>query len=308
MNFYNVEQAAVLDPIIKRYRHPWLFFFLATAIPWALWFTAGYLSRQVARTATIDVVILVCEFAGLLAPVVVAAVLAAKAGLVTDVVSRLTNIGQIRPSFGLFALFGLPAALLIGTGISVLLGYSPDQFLLRGGFTFTSGIVPPWIPLALAPILEELAWHGYGTDALVSRWSVFKASMIFAVMWVLWHLPLASIKNYYQAEIVETGWLSTLNFMVSIFPFMILMNWIYYRCDRNIIITIVFHLAANFGNEIFNTHPDTKAIQTAILLVVSGFVLWHDRKLFFTRPQRKDTGGQSSTRSKPHSGRSHRIT
>ncbi len=284
MSFYSVERPQALDPIIKRYRHPWLFFGLSTAIPWALWFTAGYLSHRPDNSPWVNIAIVVCELGGLLAPVFVAAVLIARAGLVSDALGRLTKLRRIHPGFGLFAAFGLPLALLLGTVISLPLGYSPEQFLLRGGFTFTAGLVPVWVPLTLAPILEELAWHGYGTDALVARWSVFKSSMVFAVIWAFWHLPLASIKGYYQAEVVETGWLSTANFLVSIFPFMILMNWIYYRCDRNILIAIVFHLSANFGNEIFQTHPDTKAIQTAILLIVSGFVLWHDRKLFFTRP------------------------
>ncbi len=284
MSFYNVERDSFLDPITTRYEHPWLFFGLATAIPWALWFAAGYLSHRTEHAFLVDIAVVFCEFAGLLAPVVVAAVLIVRAGLSKDVLGRLTNLHQIRPLFGVFAVLGLPLALLLGTALSLPLGYSPEQFLLRGGFTFTAGLVPVWIPLALAPILEELAWHGYGTDALVARWSVFKTSTIFAVIWALWHLPLASIKGYYQAEVVDTGWLSTVNFLVSIFPFMILMNWLYYRCERSIIVAIVFHLSANFGNEIFRTHPDTKAIQTVILLIVSGFVLWRDRKLFFSRP------------------------
>jgi len=50
-------------------------------------------------------------------------------------------------------------------------------------------------------------------------------------------------------------------------------------------VAIVFHLAADFGNEILMTHPDTKAIQTAVLLLVSAFVLWRERELFFTRPK-----------------------
>lgn len=101
----------------------------------------------------------------------------------------------------------------------------------------------------------------------------------------MWHLPLASIQGYYQAEVVETGWLTTVNFLVSIFPFVLLMNWVYYRTGRNIMVAIVFHLTANFGNEIFATHPDTKAIQTGLLLALCAVVLWRERALFFVRPE-----------------------
>ncbi len=287
VKIYNVEQSRPIDPIVSRYRHPWLFYALATAIPWVLWFSAGALSRRPDRTMTLDVAILLLELFGLLAPVITAAVLIVRAGLAQDVARRLTLRG-VRPAYGLFALLGMPVALLVATAISLLFGYSPEQFGLRGGFSFSAGLLPTWVPLAMAAILDELAWHCYGTDALAARWSVFRTSMVFAVIWALWHLPLASIRGYYQAEVVETGWLATVNFLGSIFPFVILMNWVYYRSGRSVIVAIVFHLAANFGNEIFMTHPDTKAIQTVVLLVVSVIVLWRERALFFTRPVRVD--------------------
>ena len=75
---------------------------------------------------------------------------------------------------------------------------------------------------------------------------------------------------------------------VSVLPFMILMNWLYYRCGRSILVAIVFHVSANVGNELFLTHPDTKVIQTGLLLIVSAVVLWRERRLFFTRPLRQD--------------------
>ena len=51
--------------------------------------------------------------------------------------------------------------------------------------------------------------------------------------------------------------------------------------------TEVLNLAANFGNELFLTHPDTKVIQTALLLVLSVVVVWRDRELFLTPPSRR---------------------
>lgn len=46
----------------------------------------------------------------------------------------------------------------------------------------------------------------------------------------------------------------------------------------------MFHLVANVGNELLLTHPDTKAIQAALVLVVCGIVVWRERELFFTKP------------------------
>src|SRR5690625_6394224 len=55
-----------------------------------------------------------------------------------------------------------------------------------------------------AAILEEFAWHGYGTDTLIRRMNVFAASMLFTFIWFLWHIPLAFIDGYYHNEVVES--------------------------------------------------------------------------------------------------------
>lgn len=273
------------SPVVARYDEPLRFYLLATLIPWVIWFTAGYLSHRAEPPTTL---IAILGMAGLLAPLGVAwALIRRDPVMVRDTLHRMVNFREVRPGFALLAVFLMPGALLVATAGSIPLGYSPDQFLLRGGVSFTAGLIPAWIALTLAPVVEELAWHGYGTDALVSRWTLWRTSIVFAVIWALWHVPLGTIKGYYQAEVVETGALATLNFLVSVFPFVILMNWIYYRSGRNIPVTIVFHLAANVGNEIFLTHPDTKAIQTALLLVLCAVVLWRERELFFTRPARR---------------------
>ena len=101
----------------------------------------------------------------------------------------------------------------------------------------------------------------YGTDSLRSRMNLFKTSMLFAAYWAVWHFHLAGIRGYYHANIAQEGWLYILNFIVSIFPFVILMNWLYYKTNRNILVTVIFHITAGYFNEIFSTHPNSKCIQ-----------------------------------------------
>lgn len=110
---------------------------------------------------------------------------------------------------------------------------------------------------------------------------VFTASMVFTVIWVIWHVPLAFIEGYYHSEVVESGWLYTVNFPASMIAFVIIMNWLYFRCGRSILVPIIFHTSANFSAEIFLTHPDSKLIQTALLLAFSVVVLVRERDLFF---------------------------
>ncbi|MCB1307304.1 MAG: hypothetical protein KDK30_03950 [Leptospiraceae bacterium] len=79
------------------------------------------------------------------------------------------------------------------------------------------------------------------------------------------------------------GPLYVLNFVFSLFVFVILMNWLYYKTGRNILISVIFHLSVNINNEIFATHPDSKFIRTFLLLIDSVYVLIRDRDMFFNK-------------------------
>lgn len=269
------------------YDRPVLFYVLATAVPWAFWFAAAYLSHLPEQTPAVQAWTAVLGLAGLVAPVfVVVGLVWNRPELRADIRQRLVWPKGVRWGFVAGALVLLLASLLAAQAISLLFGYSADQFLLRDGFTFSAGLLPVWVTLLGAALFEEVAWHSYGTDALVTRMRVFTASMLFTVIWALWHLPLAFINGYYHSEVVETGWLHTLNFPLSMVAFVLIMNWLYFRTGRSILITVVFHATANVVNEIFMTHEDTKIIQTALLLIVAAIVVVRDRELFFGRPSR----------------------
>jgi len=273
--------------MIEKYRHPLLFYSLATVIPWAFWFAAGSISNITPLSDDNLRIASVVAFLGLLGPVAVSFWLISRdSELRADVYGRFFNFGAARPIHVLAACCLMPASILLAQAVSLLFGYSASQFVITGSFTFTSGVFPVWFMLILAPVLEELGWHTYGTDCLRSRMSLFNASMLFGLYWGIWHIPLATIRDYYQSNVVEAGWIYGVNFLVSIVPFVLLMNWIYYRTGRNIVLVTVFHVTAGFFNEVFATHPDSKVIQTALLLVLSVVLVMNQRSFFFDRQVR----------------------
>ena len=86
-----------------------------------------------------------------------------------------------------------------------------------------------------------------------------------------------------HSEVVAEGALYTANFVVSMVVFVLLGNWLYMKSGRSILIAVLFHVSANFGNEIFATHPDSKVIQTMLLLLFTLWLLRRERKLFFSQ-------------------------
>lgn len=281
-----------IEPAAYAYNRPGLFYGLATLTSWVLWFGAAYLSHRGDQTPTVQALTATLGLAGLAAPAVVAALLIGRRPeLWADVRQRLFWRRDTKAIYLACAFLLLLVSILAAQAVSLLFGHGVEQFQLRGGFSFSSGLLPVWTILLLAPLLEELAWHGYGTDALLGRFRLFTASMTFAVFWTFWHVPLAFIDGYYQSEVVASGWLYTANFAVSTVPFVLLMNWLYYRTGRSIAVAVIFHVAAGFVNEAFLTHPDSKVIQTGLLLVVSAFVVARNRDLFFGRPRTRAAGG-----------------
>ena len=267
--------------MLDNYRYPFRFFFLSAFIPWSLWLIAAYLSHQ-PGAAQYCLYISALGLAGLCGPLFIAAYYTRKDKvLLRDVTSRFMNINSGGKRYVLASVFLMPASILLAMAISLSFGYDVRQFIISGRATFTSALFPVWFLLVLAPVLEELAWHSYGTDSLRQKFTLFTTSMIFAVYWAFWHIPLALIQGYYHSNLVVEGALYGINFLVSMFPFVLLMNWLYYKSGRNILVTVMVHMTANVFNEIFATHPDSKVIQTGLLLGFAIYLLLTQREFFF---------------------------
>ena len=265
--------------IIKHYRYTKSFYFLSTVIPWSFWLIAGYISHQSPHQQAL---ITTLALLGLVAPTLVSYMLASKEPLVKkDLLRRFFNFNEVPPAYLLGALLIMPISIMLARAVSLLFGYSTAQFTISTEFSFTFGILPAWILLVLAPMLEEIAWHSYGTDALKNKFNLFNTCMIFSLFWGIWHIPLATINQSYQSNVVEVSWIHGANFLLSIFPFVILMNWLYYKTGRNIVITILFHITAGLFNELFSPHPDTKIIQTVLLTILAIFIIVKEKNMFF---------------------------
>lgn len=270
------------EGIIRHYKNPALFFILSTLIPWAFWFAAGYISWITPYQDKYLSIASILACIGLFTPLaVVWGMTTGDKKLRKDISKRFLNFRDIKPVYALLACLIMPTSIMLAQAISLLFGYSAEQFIITGNFTFSSGIFPVWFLLILAPVIEELAWHSYGTDSLRSKFNLLNTSLIFGLIWGVWHMPLSFIRDYYQSNLVNDGMIYSLNFLVSIIPFVILMNWLYYKTGRNIIVAVIFHITAGLFNELFAPHPDTKIIQTILLLILATIIVLKNKKLFF---------------------------
>lgn len=203
--------------------------------------------------------------------------------LIQDFWERLF-LFKISPTNLMVILLLMPCAVFLATGLSLFFGYSTEQFSIAKELSVMKGwaILGIAIPLVLAPIIEELGWRGYGVDSLRAYFNLFTTSMLFALLWAVWHLPAFFIKGYYQNQLWSLGVIYVINFFVSIFVIAILMNWVYYKTGRSIPAIILFHSVLNLSSILFKTEPFTKCIVTVLLGVISIIVIVHDSDFFFS--------------------------
>lgn len=204
--------------------------------------------------------------------------------LINDFWHRLF-LFKMNPVYLMVILFLTPCILFLATAISLLFGYSRNQFSLAQEFSVMKG----WafagiaIPLVLAPIIEELGWRGYGVDSLCAYFNLFQGSVLFGSLWALWHLPAFFIKGYYQNQLWHKGIIYVINFFMSAFIISILMNWVYYKTGRSIPGMILFHSVLNLSSIAFKTEQFTKCIMTLIFTSVIFWLVIYDKVFFFSK-------------------------
>lgn len=177
----------------------------------------------------------------------------------------------------------MPVVVLLSIGISISFGGSTSQLQLAEEFSFSSGFIPVLLLLFLAAALEELGWRGYALDSLQSRYNYLKASLIFSLLWSLWHLPLLWVKDSYQYEIYHQNLWFAVNFFISIIPMGIIISWVCIKNKKSVLAAILFHFIINLSQEILAINQMTKCIETGILIVCCIIIIHNDKRLFFSK-------------------------
>ncbi|WP_135611398.1 MmRce1 family CPBP family CAAX prenyl protease [Methanococcoides sp. AM1] len=269
--------------MIPNYNYkPGIYYLSTFIITYALWFAGAYVSFQDGG----DGLYMLLMLPGLMAPFLISIVMiigSKNVDLRRDFVNRLINIRLIQPKILPVFILIMPLSVLASIFISLLFGGSTSQFQLAEGFSFSTGFVPVLLLLLLAAGFEELGWRGYAFDSLQSRHTYFKASLIFSILWSLWHFPLMFVNNSYQYEIFhESVWYGA-NFFISIVPMGMIISWICIKNRKSIMAAIVFHFIVNMSQEILDISQTTKCIETVVLIIVAAAIIAYDREMFFSR-------------------------
>jgi uncharacterized Tic20 family protein len=155
-----------------KYKRPILFYTLSTIIPRIFWIIAGKLSQTPNPNMMF---ISVLGFIGLLTPMIVAFwLIHNETGLKKDLGNRIFNFKNIKPVYLILTFFLMLGSILLAQAISLLFGYSANQFSITGYYTFSSGVFPVWFLLIMAPVIEELGRHiCHNTTVFQTRFPIY---------------------------------------------------------------------------------------------------------------------------------------
>lgn len=274
---------------------PITYFSITFLVTFALWFAGAYASYQENGEGLYTALML----PGLLTPFIISVVMifrSKNAGLKKEFFNRLTNLKLIQLKMLPAIFLIMPFAILVSIGISLPFGGSVSQLQLAEGFSFSAGAIPVLLLLLLAATFEELGWRGYAFDSLDSRYNFFTASLLFSVLWSLWHFPLIFVQDSYQYEILHQNIWYAVNFFVSIIPMGVIISWMCIKNNKSVPAAILFHFVINMSQEALAMTQTTKCIETAVLFVIAAAIIAYDKELFLskTRLTGKSTPGSLS--------------
>ena len=262
-----------------KYR-PIRYFCIVFAFTWAFWIAAAFLSRSSTDNGMSTILMIL----GLFVPAVTTLVTISTSkstALKRDFKEKITGFYRVKPVNIILSIALMGLIIAASIILSLLFGQSTDQFSFVDGFSFSIGGIPTLLTLVLTAVLEEFGWRGYAQDSLANRFSWFKASVIFGIVWALWHLPLFFILNTYQHGILKMNPWYMVNFFVGIPPMAVLFTWVYVKNSRSILACMIFHFFVNFLQEQIAMTQVTKCVETAVVYIIVTAIVLANKEMFF---------------------------
>lgn len=257
-----------------RYR-PVLFFALAYLFTWIFWIPAIFVRGN---TGTLLMML------GLIAPAVVSTLFVAFSGsdaLKKDLRQKIIGFYKVKWMNVLLAILVFAGITACSILLSLAFGQPLSQFSFTEDFSFTGvGIGSALLTILVASIIEEVGWKGYCEDSIGNYMNWFWESVIFGALWSFWHFPLLFIQGTYQAGLMANP-LYVINFFISGIPLGFIITWVYLASDRSILACMIFHLFVNFMQEKIAMTPETKCVQTIVVIAATVIIVAAKRDMFF---------------------------
>ena len=119
---------------------------------------------------------------------------------------------------------------------------------------------------------EEVGWRGFALPRLQSRASAFRASLVLALGWAVWHAPLFA----FSPGLSNLGFAGAIGWFVSLCLGSVLLTWLFNSSGGSIAAVALFHaaldifIASPVAAELPNVMGALLTVGTLLLIPVFG--------------------------------------
>jgi uncharacterized protein len=125
--------------------------------------------------------------------------------------------------------------------------------------------------LVIGPLPEEIGWRGFLLDQFQARWSALTASLLLAIVWWSWHLPLFALPGYFEAFArTPSPW----DILYGILPSAVLYTWVYNNTGRSVLAVVILHFMENFTGEFLGVAQEVRTLRLALMVALVAVVVW----------------------------------
>ena len=228
------------------------FFLLTFLISWSIWGAARVLLPGASGQLRVAV-----HTVGLFGPTAAAVIMSGCLYGRQGVGDLMMRIARWRLGVGwyLFALFST-----LGIGLGAI-----GVHALVGGATPPANLHVMFAQVISAGLPEEYGWRGFALPHLLKRRSALVSSLIIAIFWVLWHIPISPILN-------DVSFLGI--FLLEVIPLSVLFSWLYINSRGSILLVVLFHLVANAAVYVLNipSSPSLWAIYVGMNWLLAALI------------------------------------
>lgn len=250
-----------------------LFFALAIAISWAAWIAAIAFDFRAGETS--GTTLIGIGSAGPAIATFIVLFFRENKKHRHEYWNRLTDTRRIRAEW--YAVMFLLPGVIIAASIllSIAFGGPVEQFHLvpelRGNW---AAFMPFMAFLLLAgPLPQELGWRGYGLYTLLKKFNPAASSLIVAVFWAAWSVPLVFLGENALAAIAEDP-VRLAAYFLNFLPLSLLFTWLFVGTGHSTASAVFFHFSFAFFAGIFQMESLSAAISTILTLLIAGFILF----------------------------------
>jgi membrane protease YdiL (CAAX protease family) len=245
------------------------FLLLTFLYSWGVWWLARIVLPDASWGFRISV-----HTAGLCGPTVAAVVL-------SGLIGGRRGIGDLLGRIALWRV-GLPWY-LFSVGSTLAVGLTAIGLHALGG-----GETPPMnSQIVLAQALsaglpEEYGWRGFALPYLLRKHGALASSVVIAVFWVVWHLPVSPALSHPVVLCL---------FLLEVIPLSTLFSWLYINSRGSILLVVLYHLACNAVVEVLNIpgSPSLWVVYVGLMWLLAAVVVARHGAARLTRPPRRES-------------------